>query len=396
MYKPVKITDHIYWVGVNDRRTHLFENIWPLEKGVSYNSYLIVDEKVALIDTVEISKMNDFFEKIESAIGDKKVDYLIINHLEPDHSGAIKATIQRYPEIQIVGNKQTFKILNEFYGIKNNLYEITRDTQIDLGKHQLSFFITPMLHWPETMMTYEQTNKIIFSGDAFGSYGTLDGGVIDEELNTNFYDEEVSRYYSNIVGKYWNPVQKALSLLKNTQINIIASTHGPVWKRDVKKIVALYNKWSRFEADTGVVIVYGSMYGNTEKMAEIMARVLNENGIKEIRIYDSSKTHISYIINDIFKYKGTLFGSSTYNGIIFPPMGNILSKIINTGVKNRLLGIFGSATWGGGAVKALEDFAEKMKWDVVGDPVQARGAPDISDIEKCEEIARIMAKQLLN
>jgi len=395
MFKPVDITDSVYWVGVNDRRIHLFENLWPVEKGVSYNSYLINDEKVALIDTVEAGKANDFFDKIDLILKDKKIDYLIINHLEPDHAGAIKQTLTRYPDIKIVGNKKTFKILSDFYGVEKNQILIDGDEILDLGYHSLSFFMTPMLHWPETMMTYDRTDKILFSGDAFGSFGTLDGGIVDDELNLDFYEEEIRRYYSNIVGKYWNPVQRALYALKGTEIRIIASTHGPVWKKEISKILGLYDTWSRFEADTGAVIVFGSMYGNTEKMADTIGRSLCENGIRDIRIYDSSKTHISYILNDIFKYRGLILGSSTYNGVIFPPMEQLLSKIINTGIKNRLFGMFGSATWGGGGIRALELFAEKMKWDVVADSIQAKGSPDMSDLEACDIIGKKMAEKLL-
>ena len=395
MQRPIHITDSIYYVGVNDRRTRLFENMWPLEKGVSYNSYLIKDEKIALIDTVEVGKANDFFDKIDSILDrGEKIDYLIINHIEPDHSGAIRHTLNRYPGIRIVGNKKTFKILSDFYGVDENLQLVDANTILDLGKHKLSFVLTPMLHWPETMMTYDSTDQILFSGDAFGSFGTLDGGIFDDELIMDYYNDEVRRYYSNIVGKYWNPVQRALAQLKGTTIRIIASTHGPLWRRDISKIIKLYDKWSRFEADRGAVIIYGSMYGNTEKMAETIARSLSENGVRDIRIHDSSKTHISYLLNDLFKYKGVALGSSAYNGIIFPPMEQLLSKIINTGIKNRILGIFGSATWGGGGVKTIDMFAEKMKWDVVGEPVQAKGSPSESDFAICEDIGKRMAEKL--
>jgi len=395
MQRPIQITDTIYYVGVNDRRTHLFENMWPLEKGVSYNSYFIKDEKNALIDTVEAGRANDFFDKIDSILEKgEKIDYLVINHLEPDHAGAIRQTLTRNPEMIIIGNKKTFKILNEFYGVNENLQLIDANTILDLGKHKLRFFLTPMLHWPETMMTYDTTDQILFSGDAFGSYGTLDGGIFDDELNMDYYNDEVRRYYSNIVGKYWNPVQRALVELKGTPLKIIASTHGPVWRKNINQMVKLYDKWSRFEADKGAVIIYGSMYGNTEKMAETIARSLSENGIRDIRIHDSSKTHISHLLSDIFRFKGVALGSSAYNGVIFPPMEQLLSKIINTGVKNRVLGIFGSATWGGGGVKSIDAFAEKMKWELVGEPVQAKGSPSKSDLEICEDIGRQMAERL--
>ncbi|MCX6234031.1 MAG: FprA family A-type flavoprotein [Bacteroidetes bacterium] len=395
MYKPIHLIGNIYWVGVNDRRIHLFENIWPVEKGVSYNAYIIRDKKTALIDTVEEGKANELLDKAAMILGEKESpDYLVINHLEPDHSGAIRAVVSRYPDIRIVGNKTTFKILNQYYGINDHLIAIENNPVLDLGEYRLTFMLTPMLHWPETMMTYDEKDRILFSGDAFGSFGTLDGGITDEELNMAFYEDEIRRYYSNIVGKYWNPVQRALSSLEGKEIRIIAPTHGPVWRKDVSRIVAMYEKWSRFESDKGVVIVFGSMYGHTEKMADTIARALCEEGIRDIRVYDSSKTHASYILSDIFRYKGVILGSSAYNSVIFPPMEGLLSKILNTGIKNRLLGIFGSATWGGGGVKAIEEFAKKIQWEVIAPSVQAKGSPDFSDLEKCEVIGRSMAMKL--
>jgi flavorubredoxin len=395
MYKPVKITENIYWVGVNDRRTHLFENIWPLDKGVSYNAYFIKGNKNVLIDTVEASRFDDLAEKLSFLTGPgEKIDYLVINHLEPDHSGAIRAVTCRYPGIRIVGNSKTFGILNQFYQIKENLISIEDGLTLDLGNRQLKFFLTPMLHWPETMMTYDTKDRILFSGDAFGSFGCLDGGIFDDEVNPDQYQDEIRRYYSNIVGKYWNPLQRAIKSLSGTEIRIVAPAHGPVWRNNPGHIMELYSRWSRFEAGKGVVIVYGSMYGHTAKMAEHIARTLTEAGIRDICIYDSSRTHVSYIISDIFKYRGVILGSSAYNGTLFPPMDAVLNKIINTGVKDRYLGIFGSAAWGGGGVKGIELFAEKTGWEVVAEPVQAKGAASAEDMEKCGIIAQNMAKLL--
>jgi flavorubredoxin len=266
---------------------------------------------------------------------------------------------------------------------------------LDLGTRQLRFILTPMLHWPETMMTYDTKERILFSGDAFGAYGSLDGGIFDDELNMTFYHDEIRRYYSNIVGKYWNPVQRAIGSLSGTDIGIVAPAHGPLWRSHPEQIIELYAKWSRFEADSGVVIIYGSMYGHTARMAEQIGRVLCEEGIRDIRIHDSSGIHLSNLISDIFRYKGVVLGSAAYNGTIFPPMDALLNKIIHTGVKNRYLGIFGSAAWGGGGVKAIEQFAEKSEWEVVAEAVQAKGAASKEDMEKCAVIARNMAKRII-
>lgn len=395
MNKAINLTENIYWLGVNDRRTHLFENYWPIPRGVAYNSYLIVDEKCALIDTIEISKVDEYLEKIEKLIPvGKTLDYLIINHMEPDHSGAIRRIINNYPDVQLVGNKHTIKMLEGFYGVTDNFVLINEGGDINLGIHKLRFYMVPMLHWPETMVTFEERNGVLFSADAFGSFGTLDGGIFDDEIDINYFEDELRRYYSNIVAKYASPTQKALQKLAPLDIKIIASTHGPIWRSNLKYIIDKYDQWSKFETEEGVVIVFGSMYGNTETMAEIIARTLVEEGVKNIRVYDASKTHSSYILNDIFKYKGLIMGSPAYNGTIFPPMEHLISKLENIGLKNHLLGIFGSSSWGGGGVKALNAYAEKSKMELVADPVEARCAAKEAEIEKCIEIAKNMAKKL--
>ncbi|SHK02714.1 Flavorubredoxin [Geosporobacter subterraneus DSM 17957] len=395
MFNSVKVSENIFWVGVNDRRTALFENLWPLEHGVAYNSYLIVDEKIALIDTVEGGQVGEYIRKIQSIIGtDRKVDYLIINHMEPDHSGLIKSVLELYPDIKIVGNEKTFGMIADFYGITSNTYLVKDGDEIDLGKHQLKFYMTPMVHWPETMMTYDKSSKILFSADAFGSFGALDGGIFDDEVDLDFFEEEMRRYYSNIVGKFGSPVQAALKKLQGLEISTICSTHGPIWRSDIQKVVSLYDQWSKYEAEEGVVIVYGTMYGNTGKMAETIARTLSEEGVKNIRIYDASKTHISYILRDIWKYKGLIIGSCAYNNNLFPPIDNLTSKLIHIGVKNRILGIFGTYSWSGGGVSNLKKFAEQIKLPVVAEPVEAKCAACGNDIDGCVMIGKQMAQAL--
>jgi len=392
--QQIKLSDHIYYLGFNDRRTHLFENIWPIPHGVSYNSYLIVDEKVALIDTVERQFIDDYLEQIERIIGDRKIDYLVINHMEPDHSGALRALITKYPDITLVGNKKTFGFVESFYFTPKNILEVNDDDVLDLGTHRLQFRMVPMVHWPETMVTYETVNKILFSGDAFGSYGTLDGGVFDDEINLDFYEVEVMRYFTNIVGKYCAHTQRAIKKLADLEIRMIAATHGPIWRSDLNWVLTRYNKWSTYDMEEGVVIVYGSMYGNTQKMAETVARRLAERGIKNIRVYDSSKTHASYIINDIFKYKGFIVGSCAYNNALFPNVETLLSTVEHMGIKNHLLGIFGNYSWNGGGVKNLISFAENIKWDLVYNPVEEKGALKVDKYEELLKLADAMADRL--
>ncbi|MCE4565388.1 FprA family A-type flavoprotein [Maribellus sp. CM-23] len=391
----VNLAEDIYYLGFNDRRTHLFENIWPIPHGVSYNSYLIVDEKVALVDTVERAFIDDYLDSIEEIIGDREVDYLIINHMEPDHSGALKAIVHRYPGVTLVGNKKTFDYVESYYLKPNHTLIVHDDSVLDLGKHKLQFQTIPMVHWPETMVTYEETNKILFSGDAFGSYGTLDGGIFDDEINLEFYEVEVMRYFTNIVGKYCAHTQRAIKKLAPLDIKMIAATHGPIWRSDLNWILTRYNKWSSYDLDCGVVIVYGSMYGNTKKMAETIARQLAVRGIKNIRVYDASKTHSSYIINDIFKYKGFIVGSAAYNNAMFPNVETLLTTVEHMAPKNHYLGIFGNYSWNGGGVKNLKTFAENIKWDLVYDPIEEKGNMKPNTSEELIKLANAMADKLL-
>lgn len=390
----VPIMDKLHWIGINDRETTLFENFWPLEKGVTYNSYLINDDKVAIMDTVKFNKTEQYLAKIKEIIGDKKVDYLIVNHMEPDHSGSIRAVIAEYPDCQIVGNKKTFDFIRGFYGITKNFYEIKEGDVLDLGHHKLTFYITPMIHWPETMMTYDMTEKILFSMDAFGGFGSLDGGIFDDEVNLEYYEDEIRRYYSNIVAKYSPIVQRALKRLSDLEIKMIAPTHGPIWRTNPETIVNFYDKWSRYEAEEGVVIVYGTMYGNTAKMADYVARILAEEGVRNVRVYDASKTHLSYILSDIWRYKGVILGSCAYNSHIFPAMEAVINKLDHTGLKNRYLGVFGNMSWSGGGVKALDAFAESVKWERVGESIEAQYTPKQEEFSKLIKLGKEMAQKI--
>jgi len=389
-----EIKSDIYYVGVNDRQKRLFEQMWPLPYGVSYNSYLIVDEMIALVDTVDVCFFERYLASIKKIIGDRPINYLIINHMEPDHSGAIRLVRQAYPDIIIVGNKQTFGMLEGYYGISGDRYEIINGDFLSLGKHTLRFFLTPMIHWPETMMTFDESNGILFSGDAFGSYGTLDGGVIDHCMNIDHFRDEMIRYYSNIVGKYGSPVQAALQKLKEVEIKMICSTHGPVWEEKLDEIVTLYDRMSRYDADEGVVIAYGSMYGHTEEMAEAVAEAVNAEGIRNVIVYDVSKTSSSFILMDIFKYKALIIGCPTYCNQIYPDIESLLGKISVREIKNHYFGYFGSFTWAGAAVKRMGEWAEKSKMEIVGNPVEMKQAMRDTTLEQCYALGKAMADRL--
>jgi len=372
----INISNRVYYIGTNDRKKSLFENNWPLPFGVSYNSYLICDQKCALIDTLEFGSHDDYIGEIESILDGRELDYLIINHMEPDHSSMTAWLLKRYPTLKIVANNKAFKMIESYFGIGlSNIHEVKDGDTLDLGYHKLKFVLTPWVHWPETMMTYDTTESILFSCDAFGSFGSLDGAIFDDEINFSFYEDEMRRYYSNIVGKYSNMVQKAFAKLEGIPVKIICPSHGPVWRSEPQKAIALYDKWSKHESEEGVVIAYASMYGKTEKMADYLARLIAQRGIKNIRIYDVSKTHASFILNDIWKYKAVILGSSAYNAGMHPMMHHLCNEleVLNPRFKNYSL--FGSFSWSGGGVKSLKQFAEKMEWNLIADHVEVLGTP---------------------
>lgn len=389
-----EITNKIFYVGVNDRHKTLFEGLWPLPNGVSYNAYLIDDEKVCLIDTVEADFFMPFLENIREVIGDRPIDYVVVNHMEPDHSGSLALLRQFYPNIQIVGNKKTFDMMSGFYRLTTGLCEVKNGDSLSLGSRQLQFVLTPMVHWPETMMTL--CDHILFSGDAFGCFGALNGAYIDEQMNCDEFWLEMTRYYSNIVGKYGTPVQMALKKLAGIQVDYICSTHGPVWHEHVQKVIGIYDQLSRYEAEPGLVICYGTMYGNTERAAEVIARAAAQAGLKNIVMYNVSKTHHSYIIRDLFRYKGLIVGAPTYNTGLYHEMNVLLDELSQKDIKGRLFGWFGSFSWASKAVSEITRWnEEKLKYEQVGEPVEIKQALNDETIAKCELLGRQMAEALL-
>ena len=393
----IEIANKVYYVGVNDRNKALFEGLWPLPYGVSYNSYLIDDEKVCLIDTVEVDFFVQFIENLREVLGDRQIDYLVINHMEPDHSGSLALLRKYYPDIQVIGNKKTFDMMAGFYGIKDNTIEMKNGEELSLGSHTLQFFMTPMIHWPETMMTLCKGDvSHLFTGDAFGCFGALNGGFIDQEIDTEWAWLEMVRYYSNIVGKYGIPVQNALKKLAGIHIDYICSTHGPVWHKYVDKVISLYDRMSKYETDPGLVICYGTMYGNTERMAEQIARSASLAGVKDIRLYNVSKTHHSYILQDIFRFRGLIVGAPTYNAGLYHEMDVLLQEVANRDIKHHLIGWFGSYSWASKAVAAIGEWNEnRLHFEKVGEPVEMKQAltPEIK--AECARLGREMAAKLL-
>ncbi|MCL2597854.1 MAG: FprA family A-type flavoprotein [Paludibacter sp.] len=383
MYETPIVTSDIYYVGVNDRQKSKFENMIPLTRGVSYNSFLIIDNKTALIDTVDVSFGLLFVHKILSVLNGRTLDYLIINHMEPDHSGAIGLLRKYFPEMIIVGNSKTLSMVEGFHREVGNCLEVKENDVLSLGKHNLQFFLIPMVHWPETMATYDKTSHVLFSGDAFGSFGTLDGAILDSQMNEKRFWNEMIRYYANIVGKYGSPVQKALDKIEPLQIDFLCSTHGPVWTEHIDKVFEIYENMANFRAEEGVVIVYGTMYGNTEQMAEAVAQGVANAGVKHVLVYNVSSADASIILRDIYKYNGLIVGSPTYNNELYPEIEALLRKLEIRGVRNRIFGYFGSYSWASAAVKRIKDFAEKMDITVAQTVVEQKHALNIENYQKC-------------
>ena len=385
----------IYYVGVNDRTSSLFESLWSLPAGVSYNSYIVKGDKTALIDTVHISKAKNFIANIKTAIGESPIDYVVINHMEPDHSGAIDYIVKSFPDVTIVGNKKTIEMVEGFYGSISNTKVINDGDVLDLGDGKsLKFVITPMVHWPETMMTFEQSSSTLFSGDAFGCFGALNGGVIDAECDVESYIPEMYRYYAAIVAKYGTFVIKAIEKLKGLRINRICPTHGPVWQDYMMHVIDLYDRLAHFTPQNGAVIVYGSMYGNTEDIAELIARELTVNGVS-VRMHNIATADLSVVLADIMRFKGLIIGAPTYNSSIFPPIQNLIEAIVSRGIKNRLLSTFGSYTWGPGISVKIEKSFESLNYDTVSCKIEMKQSILDNDLyNRIEEFAKVFAEKV--
>jgi flavorubredoxin len=392
-----RITDRVTYCGVNDRTKSLFENLWELPYGVSYNSYFVQGTNAtAIIDASDSGHAAGFIDHITELLPDSAPDYLIINHIEPDHSGAIPMLKSKYHNIKIVGNAKTMDMLKGFYGIEDNLMTVADGDTIDLGNCHLRFIFTPMVHWPETMMTYFEEERILFSGDAFGCFGALNGAVVDKQMDTEIYFSEAYRYYACIVAKYGQFVGKAFDKIAPLPMDYICSTHGPVWHEQKPKIIEQYIKMSNWEAEKGVVIAYGSMYGNTTVIAERLASRLADAGIKSIRLHDVSYTPQSRILADIMRFKGLILISPTYNAEIFPPVESLLTAILERGIKNRAIGVAGSYTWGSQAIRKIASRLEGKPVTLLQPTPQLKQALHMSTNDDIELLAANMKSELEN
>ncbi len=365
MYCTRKITDEIVWVGGYDRRLALFENLFPIPRGVTYNSYLILDEKVALMDTVDSSISHQFMDNITHSLAGRSIDYLIVNHMEPDHCANIEELLIRYPDMKIIGNAKTIDLIKQFYDmdIEKNIIIVKEHDVLELGNHTLTFYMTPMVHWPEVMMTFEEKHGILFSADAFGSFGALNGNLFNDELDfDNAWLSDYRRYYSNIVGKYGTQVQNSLKKLSSLDIKMICPLHGPIWRSNLEFLLEKYDKWSSYTPEEQTVaLFYASMYGNTESAINILANELVEAGVRNIVVYDVSNTHVSTLVEEVFRCSHIVIAAPTYNGSIYPAMFNFLHDMQALNLQNRTVGLLDNGSWAPTANRQVVSMIESMK-----------------------------------
>lgn len=400
MYCVRRVSDDIYWVGGSDRRISLFENIFPVPRGVSYNSYLIMDEKTVLLDTVDHSISRQFIENITHVLNGRKLDYVVVNHMEPDHCAVIGDIILRYPDVKVIGNAKTFQMIDQFFGdMKYDPVVVKEGDTFNTGRHNLNFVMAPMVHWPETMVTFDDVTGTLFSADAFGTFGALDGTIFADEVDFDRdWLDDARRYYTNIVGKYGAQVQAVLKKAANLDIKMICPLHGPIWRENLGYIIEKYDKWSKYEPEeNGVLIAYASMYGNTENMANVLANILAEKGVKNIRVYDVSNTHVSQLVSESFKYSNIVLASPTYNGGVYPVMENFIADIKALNLQNRNVAVMDNGTWAVTAGKQIIKEISEMKNMTVAEKVlSVKSAMDESQYEEINEFADMIISSLNN
>ena len=395
-----KVTEDLYWVGASDRRLELFENIFPLSDGVSYNSYLLMDEKTVLFDSADYAVGRQFIENIQAVLNGRPLDYLVVNHMEPDHCAMIEELVLRYPQMQLIGNAKTFPMIDQFFNfdLDGKKIIVKEGDTFSSGKHTLHFVMAPMVHWPEVMMTYDETDKILFSADGFGTFKALNGNIFNDEVNFDRdWLDEARRYYTNIVGKYGMQVQNVLKKAASLDIAVICPLHGPIWRTDLDYIIGKYDTWSRYEPEEkGVMIAYASMYGNTENMVDTFAAMLAEKGVKDIRIHNISKTHVSELISDSFKYSHIVLAAPTYNNGIYPLMDNYLEDMKALALQNRTIALLGNGSWAPQSTKLMTSKIGEMKnMTLLEGSVTIKSSLKEAQMEELKSLSRQIAAEVL-
>jgi anaerobic nitric oxide reductase flavorubredoxin len=396
---PREICPNIYWIGVNDRTTDLFEGLWPItQEGVSYNSFLIADEKRAVIDLAKSGKADEYFSQVEELGELGAIDYLIINHMEPDHTGLLRSFRKLAPRTEILGSARTKEMLNGFYSLSERVRVVEDGETLSLGRRTLKFFSTPFVHWPETIMTYDTTDQILFSCDAFGGYGAFRGGIFDDECrHLDFYEREALRYYANIVANYSPRVLEAIAKLSGVPVRIVAPSHGLIWRRQPEHIIGHYKKWAEYGAgktEPEITLIYGSMYGHTERLMNAVAKGVSDVGVR-LEIFDAARTHVSYILPSLWSRTGVIVAAPTYEVKLFPPVADALTMAVNKRITGRPAAYFGSYGWSKGGLKEMKRIVEPAKWDIQ-EAFEFRGAPTGDDLKTAEEIGRRFAEAVKN
>ncbi|NLV73994.1 MAG: FprA family A-type flavoprotein [Chloroflexi bacterium] len=393
----IEIRPDIYWIGVNDRTTDLFEGMWPItEEGVSYNSYLILDEKKALIDITRNTQEANLLAQLQGRLDCHELDYIVVNHMEPDHTGALRVLRSLAPQATILCSAKAQAMLKDYYGITDNVQVVADGETLSLGKHQLQFHMIPFVHWPETMATYETTEKVLFSCDAFGGYGALRGSIFDDQaVDLAHYEREALRYYVNIVARFSQPTLNAIKKLGGIEIAVVAPSHGLIWRRDTKRIIELYRQWALLatnQPDPGVTLIYGSMYGNTEAMMNAVAQGISRAGVP-VEIFNAARTHASYILPSVWTHSGVMIGAPTYEVGLFTPMAEQLRYIIEKRISNRKAAFFGSYGWSGGALKTAKQLVEPLKWEWV-ETLEFQGRATLEQLAEGEAFGYRFAESL--
>ena len=392
-----KISDAIYYLGVSDRRLALFENLFPLDNGVSYNSYFIDDEKTALTDTVDRYVADPFFENLESLLAGRQLDYLIVHHMEPDHAANIGRLLEMYPQLKVVASAKGHQMLKQFFDVDlgDRAISVKDGDSLSLGKHTLNFITTPMVHWPEVIMSYESHTGILFSADAFGAFGALDGRIFnDEDVVSESWYGEARRYYANIVGKYGMQVQAVLKKAAALDIKMIAPLHGQVWRSNIGEFIAKYDLWSRYQPEEkGVLLAYASMYGNTEAAANALSLALADRGVNRIRVRDVSVTDTSELISLAWKYSHIVIASPTYNLGLHPKMEHFVTDMKALNLQNRTVAIIENGSWAPAVIKNVNEIMGKMKnITIMEESISIKSA--LHDIAPVEKMADAIAADL--
>lgn len=399
MHCVKKVTDDLYWIGGSDRRLALFENVYPISRGVSYNSYVLLDEKTVLLDTVDASISGLFFENLEYVLNGRTLDYLIVNHMEPDHCAVIGDVVRRYPDVKLVCNAKTVPMLKQFFNfpVEDRTVIVKEMDTLCTGKHTFAFVMAPMVHWPEAMVSYDTVDKILFSADGFGTFGAINGNLFADEVNfERDWLDDARRYFINIVGKYGVQVQNLLKKAATLEIKMICPLHGPVWRENLGWFIEKYDTWSSYKPeDQAVMIAYASIYGNTENAAEILASKLADKGVKNIAMYDVSVTDPSVIVSESFRCSHLVFAAPSYNGGIFTKMETVLSELKAHSLQNRTVAIMENGTWAPVAGRQMREiFAGMKNIELLEEGVTIRSAVKEVQEASLEALAEKIASSL--